>query len=92
MVKTRQRGNETVLEKSHKSGCKSGRGRSGNNGGKIEWKSSEVNTRAVSRGQNKLIGVFKMAAGDVISIRGQVMEYTYLPTEIKRELVSFFVD
>ena len=31
---------------------------------------SEVNTRAVSRGQNELIGKFKMAAGDVISIRG----------------------
>ena len=39
-------------------------------GGKIDWKSSEVNTRAVSRGQNKLIGEFKMAVGDVISIRG----------------------
>ena len=38
--------------------------------GKIEWKSSEINTRAVSRGQNKLIGEFKMAAGDVINIRG----------------------
>ena len=32
--------------------------------------SSEVNTRAVSRGQKELIGEFKMAAGDVISIRG----------------------
>ena len=30
----------------------------------------EVNTRPVSRGQNRLIGEFKMAAGDVISIRG----------------------
>ena len=37
-----------------------------------EWKSSEVNARAVSRGQNKLIGEFKKAAGDVIGI----MEYT----------------
>ena len=35
---------------------------------------------------NKLIGKFKMATGDVISIRGQVMEYTYIPTGIKREL------
>ena len=34
------------------------------------WKSSEVNTRAVSRGQNELIGKFKMAEGDVNSIRG----------------------
>ena len=38
-------------------------------GGKIEWKSSEVNTRAVSRGQNELIGKFKMAEDGVISIR-----------------------
>ena len=29
----------------------------------------EVNSRAVSRGQNELIGKFKMAAGDVINIR-----------------------
>ena len=39
-------------------------------GGKIEWKSPGVNTRILSRGQNKLIGEFKMAEGDVISIRG----------------------
>ena len=45
-------------------------GRSGGNGGKIEWKSFEVNTRAVTRGQNELIGEFKMVAGDVISIMG----------------------
>ena len=31
-------------------------------------------------GQNELIGEFKMAADDVISIRGQVIEYTYIPT------------
>jgi hypothetical protein len=43
--------------------------------GKIKWKLPEVNTRAVSGGQNELIGKFKMAAGDVISIRGQVVEY-----------------
>ena len=30
----------------------------------------EVNTRAVSREQEELIGKFKMAAGDVISDRG----------------------
>ena len=35
--------------------------------GKIEWKLSEVNTRAVSRGQNELIGKLKMATGDMIS-------------------------
>ena len=43
-------------------------------GGKL--KLSEVNARAVSRRQNKLIGKFKMAAGDMVSIRKQVMEYT----------------
>ena len=46
------------------------RKRSEVDGGKIEWKSSEVYTRAVSRRQNELIGDFKTAAGDVISIRG----------------------
>jgi hypothetical protein len=43
-------------------------------GGKFKRKLSEVNTRAVSRGQNKLVGKFKMAVGDMVSIRGQVME------------------
>jgi hypothetical protein len=33
---------------------------------KIKWKLSEVNTRAVSGGQNELIGKFKMVAGDVM--------------------------
>ena len=36
-------------------------------------KLSEVNARAVSRRQNELEGKFKMAAGDMVSIRGQVM-------------------
>jgi hypothetical protein len=54
---------------------------------KFKRKLSEVNTRAVSRGQNELISKFKMAAVDVISIRGQVIEYTYIPTGIKRQLV-----
>jgi hypothetical protein len=45
---------------------------SGGDRGKIKWKLSEVNTRAVSRGQNKLIGKFKMAAGDVISILNHI--------------------
>ena len=44
---------------------------------KIKWKLSEVNIRAVSRGQNELRGKFKMTAGDVISIREKVMDYTY---------------
>jgi len=33
-----------------------------------------------------------MAAGDVISIREQVMENMYIPTGIKRELVRSGVD
>ena len=45
-------------------------------GGKL----SEVN---VPRRQNELVGKFKMAAGDMDSIRGQVMEYRYIPTGIK---------
>ena len=61
-------------------------------GGKIKWKLSEVNTRAVFRGQDKLIGKFRLVAGDVISVRGQVMEYTYFPTGIKRESVRSGVD
>ena len=38
--------------------------------GKEEEEFSEISNRAMSRGQNKLIGEFKMAADDVISIRG----------------------
>ena len=34
----------------------------------------------------------KMAAGDMVSIRGQVMEYTYIPTGIKWELMRSDVD
>ena len=45
-------------------------GKSGGDGRKIEWKSSEVNIRAVCRGQNELISEFKMAMGDVFSIKG----------------------
>ena len=58
-----------------------GRCERGRDGGKFKKKLSEVNTRAVSRGQKELIGMFKRVAGDVISIRGQVMEYTYIPTK-----------
>ena len=39
-----------------------------------------------------MIDIFKMAAGDVSSIRGQVMEYTYIPMGIKRDLVRIGVD
>ena len=46
----------------------------------IEKEISEVNTRVVSRGQNELVCKFKMVAGDMVSIRGQVMEYTHIPT------------
>jgi hypothetical protein len=54
--------------------------------------SYEVNARAVSKGQNKLVGKFKMMAGDMVSIRGRVMEYMYIPTGIKRELMRSGVD
>ena len=47
----------------------------------------EVNARTVSRRQNELVGKFKMAAGDLVHIRGQVKEYTYIPAGIKREMV-----
>ena len=57
----------TVLNKSHQ-GKKQEEGRSGGDGWKIERKLSEVNTRAVFRGQSELIGKFKLVAGDVISI------------------------
>ena len=53
---------------------------------------SQVNARAVSRRQNELVGKFKMAAGDMVSIRGQVMEYMYIPTGTDREMVRSGVD
>ena len=40
------------------------------NGGQIEWKLFEVNSRTVSKGQSELIGEFNIIASDVISIRG----------------------
>ena len=46
----------------------------------------------MSRRQNELVGKLKMAAGDMVSIRGPVMEYTYIPTGIKREMVRSGVD
>ena len=55
----------------------------GMDGGKFKSRLFEVNTRVVSRRQNGLVGKFKMAVGDKVSIRGQVMEYTYMPTGIK---------
>ena len=56
-------------------------------GGKFKRKLSEINARGMSRGHNELVGKFKMVVGDMVSIRWRVMEYTYIPTEIKRELV-----
>ena len=41
---------------------------SGGDGGKIEQKLSEVNIKAVSRGQNEILGELKMAADAVINI------------------------
>jgi hypothetical protein len=46
--------------------------KSGGEGEKIEWKLSESNIRAVSRGQNELLGEVKMAMGDVFSIGGRL--------------------
>ena len=59
----------------------------GIDGGKLKRKLSEVNTRAVSRGKNEFVGKFKMAAGNIVCIWGQAMEYTYIPTGVKREFV-----
>jgi hypothetical protein len=64
----------------------------GMDGGKFKRRLSEVDVRAVSRRQNELVGKFKMAASDMLSIRGQVMEYMYIPTGIKRKLVRSDVD
>ena len=38
--------------------------------GKVEWKLSEVNTRAVSSRRNELMDEFKMVADNMISIKG----------------------
>ena len=53
-----------VLCKSHQ-GKEQQEGRSGRDGEKIERKLSQVDTRAVSRRQNELIGKFKVAADDI---------------------------
>ena len=42
--------------------------------------------------RKNLVGKFKMAAGDMVSIREHVMEYMYIPTGIKREFVRSGVD
>ena len=51
-----------------------------------------LNGMAVSRRQNELVDKFKVAASDLVSIRGQVMENTYIPTGIKGEMVRSGVD
>ena len=51
--------------------------------GNLNGNHLRVNNIAVSRAQNQLIGEFKVAAGDVISIRGQVMECTTFKQELK---------
>ena len=38
--------------------------------------------------EDELVGKFKMAAGDMVSI----MEYMYIPTGNKREMMLFGVD
>jgi hypothetical protein len=58
----------TVLSKSHQGKEQKER----KSGGKTEWKLFEVNTMVVPRGQNELIGEFKMAVGHVISIGGKL--------------------
>ena len=47
----------------------------GMDGWKYKRRLSEVNARAASRGQNELVGKFKMATSDKVSIRGQVSYY-----------------
>ena len=39
-----------------------------------------------------MVSKFKVAASDLVSVRGQVMEYKYIPTGIKREMVRSCVD
>jgi hypothetical protein len=59
----------------------------GMDGGNFKRRLSEVNARAVSRGQNELVCKIKMVAGDMVSIRGQVMEYTYIYRDILTSLM-----
>ena len=59
----------------------------GMDGGKL----SEV-MPGLSLEDNELVSKFKMAASDLVSVRGQVMEYIYIPTGIKGEMVRSGVD
>ena len=47
-----------VFERCHQGVVREEGGGRGGDGGKIKWTLSEVNTRTVSRGQNKLIGKY----------------------------------
>ena len=78
-VNTQQRWHHyRIFERCHQ-GVARGMDARGMDGGRFKRKLSEINTRAVSGGQNELVGKFKMVAGDMVSIRRQVMEYTYIP-------------
>jgi len=55
----------------------------GMDGGKFKRRLSEVNARAVSRGQNELVCKFKMAAGDMVSIRGRLWSTHTFQQELK---------
>ena len=52
-------------------------------GGRFKRRLSDVNARAVSRRQNKLVGKFKMAAGDMVSIRGRLWSTHTFQQELK---------
>ena len=85
-VNTHKDGVTRVFERCHQRVAR------GMEGGKFKRRLSVVNARAMSRGQSELVCKFKITAGDMVSIRGEVMEYTYIPTGIKRELVRSGVD
>ena len=59
-----------AFERCHHRVARQEAAKGGGVGGKIKLRLSEVNITAVSRGQGELLGKLKMAAGDVISIRG----------------------
>ena len=46
------------------------------------WKSSEVNTRAVSRGQNELIGEFKIVGSNLMVLGGRLWSTCTLHQEL----------
>ena len=60
----------------------------GMDGEKFKRKLSEVNTRAVSRGQNELVGKFKMAAGDMLVFWGRLRSTCTFQQELRLEGVS----